>query len=308
MIEHNNSQAANAVLMIRPYAFFSNPLTAESNRFQGQTNLSKDEQQALALREFDDFVLILKTAGVEVIQCLDTPLPLTPDAIFPNNWISFHHDGSVILYPMEAENRRTERRRDIIDQLSEKNNYLVSKIIDLSHHEKQGRYLEGTGSMVMDHQNQIIYACRSSRTDLSVLNEFAKVINYSTIAFDATDQNGDLIYHTNVMMSIGDKFAAVCLESIDDRSERENVKNELIDSGKELILLSEKQVENFAGNMLLLKNSNGPLLVMSTSAYKSLTIKQKNKFNNHAEILHSDIRTIEMLGGGSVRCMLAEIF
>ena len=161
MIEHNNSQAANAVLMIRPHAFFSNPLTAESNRFQGQTNLSKDEQQALALREFDDFVLILKTAVVEVIQCLDTPLPLTPDAIFPNNWISFHHDGSVILYPMEAENRRTERRRDIIDHLSEKNNYLVSKIIDLSHHEKQGRYLDGTGSMVMDHQNQIIYACRS---------------------------------------------------------------------------------------------------------------------------------------------------
>lgn len=309
MIEHNNSQAANAVLMIRPHAFFSNPLTAESNRFQGQTNLSKDEQQALALREFDDFVLILKTAGVEVIQCLDTPLPLTPDAIFPNNWISFHHDGSVILYPMEAENRRTERRRDIIDQLSEKNNYLVSKIIDLSHHEKQGRYLEGTGSMVMDHQNQIIYACRSSRTDLSVLNEFAKVINYSTIAFDATDQNGDLIYHTNVMMSIGNTLSIVCLEAIAAIEQREMVVNSLQTNNRELLELTLEQMEAFAGNMLEVRSSSGvKLLVMSKQARHSLTREQVKIIESHVKIISAPLNNIEASAGGSARCMLAEIY
>ena len=309
MIKHNNSQAANAVLMIRPYAFFSNPLTAESNRFQGQTNLSKDEQQALALREFDDFVLILKTAGVEVIQCLDTRLPLTPDAIFPNNWISFHHDGSVILYPMEAENRRTERRRDIIDQLSEKNNYLVNKIIDLSHHEKQGRYLEGTGSMVMDHQNQIIYACRSSRTDLSVLNEFAKVINYSTIAFDATDQNGDLIYHTNVMMSIGNTLSIVCLEAIAAIEQREMVVNSLQTNNRELLELTLEQMEAFAGNMLEVRSSSGvKLLVMSKQARHSLTREQVKIIESHVKIISAPLNNIEASAGGSARCMLAEIY
>tara|TARA_B100001059_G_C17746719_1_gene534762 strand:+ start:92 stop:1045 length:954 start_codon:yes stop_codon:yes gene_type:complete len=309
MIKNNYFQAANAVLMIRPCAFFSNPLTAESNRFQGQTHLSKDEQQAQAIREFDNFVQVLETAGIEVFQFLDTPLPVTPDAIFPNNWISFHHNGTVILYPMEAENRRSERRKDIIHQLNKNNNYLVSKIIDLSHYEKQGRYLEGTGSMVMDHPNQTIYACRSSRTDLGVLDELAKEINYTVISFDATDQNGDLIYHTNVMMSIGNNLSIVCLDAIASLEQQKLVSSSLQTNKRELLELTSEQMAAFAGNMLEVRTSSGvELLVMSEQARQSLTCAQIKKIEEYVKIISSPLNNIEASAGGSARCMLAEIY
>lgn len=298
------------VLMVRPILFEKNKQTAVNNYYQMDSILNSKTINELAIKEFDQLVDNLTNIGIKVTLHQDTKSPRTPDSIFPNNWISFHKKNSVIIYPMFAKNRRYERSKDVFKTLK-KAGVKSNIIFDLTNFENENKFLEGTGSMILDRANKKLYASLSERTEKSLVLNFSNKMNYKPIifsSFQTVSKQRLRIYHTNVMMSIGDKFAAICLESIDDRSERENVKNELIDSGKELILLSEKQVENFAGNMLLLKNSNGPLLVMSTSAYKSLTIKQKNKFNNHAEILHSDIRTIEMLGGGSVRCMLAEIF
>ena len=298
------------VLMVRPILFEKNKQTAVNNYYQMDSTLNSKTINELAIKEFDQLVDNLTNLGIKVTLHQDTKSPRTPDSIFPNNWISFHKNNSVIIYPMFAKNRRHERSKDVFKTLK-KAGVKSNIIFDLTNFENENKFLEGTGSMILDRANKKLYASLSERTEKSLVLNFSNKMNYKPIifsSFQTVSKQRLRIYHTNVMMSIGDKFAAICLESIDDRSERENVKNELIDSGKELILLSEKQVENFAGNMLLLKNSNGPLLVMSTSAYKSLTIKQKNKFNNHAEILHSDIRTIEMLGGGSVRCMLAEIF
>lgn len=298
------------VLMVRPILFEKNKQTAVNNYYQMDSKLNSKAINELAIKEFDHLVDNLTNIGIKVTIHQDTRNPRTPDSIFPNNWISFHKNNSVIIYPMFAKNRRYERSKDVFKTLK-KAGVKSNIIFDLTNFENENKFLEGTGSMILDRASKKLYASLSERTEKSLVLNFSNKMNYKPIifsSFQTVSKQRLRIYHTNVMMSIGDKFAAICLESIDDRSERENVKNELIDSGKELILLSEKQVENFAGNMLLLKNSNGPLLVMSTSAYKSLTIKQKNKFNNHAEILHSDIRTIEMLGGGSVRCMLAEIF
>ena len=298
------------VLMVRPILFEKNKQTAVNNYYQMDSKFNSKAINKLAIREFDHLVDNLTNLGIKVTIHQDTKNPRTPDSIFPNNWISFHKINTVIIYPMFAKNRRYERSKDVFKTLK-KAGVKSNIIFDLTNFENENKFLEGTGSMILDRASKKLYASLSERTEKSLVLNFSNKMNYKPIifsSFQTVSKQRLRIYHTNVMMSIGDKFAAVCLESIDDRSERENVKNELIDSGKELILLSEKQVENFAGNMLLLKNSNGPLLVMSTSAYKSLTIKQKNKFNNHAEILHSDIRTIEMLGGGSVRCMLAEIF
>ena len=308
MIRSTIPRLANAVMMIRPCQFFSNPQTAASNRFQGQSNLSKEEQQSYAIDEFDNFVTILEDAGIEVIQFNDTVNPVTPDAIFPNNWISFHHDGSVVLYPMEAKNRRTERRMDIIDTLSTRYNFNVKEIIDLTEHENENQYLEGTGSMVMDHTNRIIYACRSSRTNLLLLSDLAEKMDYSVVTFDATDRFGDLIYHTNVIMSVGRDLAIVCLDTICSDKEKSMLLESLKVNNKGVLILSMSQMESFAGNMLELQSSSGEtLLIMSEQAKQSLLDKQVSSIEKYAKIISAPLNNIEASAGGSARCMLAEI-
>lgn len=302
------SQLAERVLMIRPVCFRSNPLTAQSNRFQGKTGLPADAQQVAAAHEFDHLADTLRQAGVDVIVIEDTPSPETPDSIFPNNWISMHGDGRVVLYPMEAENRRTERRADIVDYLSEKEGLSVTEIVDLSRHEQAGHYLEGTGSMVLDRVNRIAYACLSSRTHLDPLGDFAQRMNYTVVAFDAVDREGVPVYHTNVLMNVGENLAVVCDEAIQQADQRDAVLRQLRDTGHDVISLSYAQLEAFAGNMLELRNTSGERVVaMSTRAFNALDKEQLITLSANGWLIHAPIDTIEDSAGGSVRCMLAEV-
>ncbi len=302
------SQLASRVLMIRPARFESNPLTAASNRFQGKTAASPDEQQAAALREFDALVDALRSAGIDVIVFDDTPEPHTPDSIFPNNWISMHADGRVVLYPMEAENRRTERRADIVDHLHDVLGLGVSEIIDLTAHEEAGRYLEGTGSMVLDRSNRVAYACLSSRTHLDALGDFAQRMDYDVVAFDAVDSDGEPIYHTNVLMNVGERLAVICDEAIPRDEQREAVLARLHDTGHEIIALRYEQLNAFAGNMLELRNGAGErVTAMSRQAYESLDPDQLACLEENGRIVSVPIDNIERSAGGSVRCMLAEV-
>ena len=294
--------------MIRPAGFESNPMTAESNRFQGKSAASPEEQHAAALNEFDALVTALRGAGVEVIVIDDTPQPHTPDAIFPNNWISMHADGRVVLYPMEAENRRTERRMDIIRHLADACKRQISEVVDLSGHEDAGHFLEGTGSMVLDRANRIAYACISTRTHLDPLGDFAQRMDYDVVAFDAVDSDGVPIYHTNVLMSIGERLAIICDEAITRDEQREAVLARLRDTGHEIMSLSYAQLDAFAGNMLELRSEDGErVLAMSQQAYDSLTQEQQQVLADNARIVSTAIDTIESSAGGSVRCMLAEV-
>lgn len=302
------SQLTSTVLMIRPVRFASNPMTAESNRFQGKSAKPVEEQQRAALLEFDKLVSALRDNGVDVVVVDDTPEPHTPDSIFPNNWVSFHADGRVVLYPMEAENRRTERRMDIVDALTGKDGFVVRDIVDLSPHEQSGHYLEGTGSMVLDRVNRVAYACLSSRTQLDVLGDFAQRMGYEVVAFDAVDRAGMPIYHTNVLMNIGEKLAVLCAASIPREEQRVAVVKRLQDTGHEVMFLSQDQLEAFAGNMLELRRKNGARLVaMSQRAFDSLTREQEQTLQDNGHVLSVAIDTIEASAGGSVRCMLAEI-
>jgi hypothetical protein len=304
----SESQLAERVLMIRPVGFRSNPLTAESNRFQGKTGLSADAQQAAAAREFDRLADTLRQAGVDVIVIEDTAEPETPDSIFPNNWISMHGDGKVVLFPMEAENRRTERRMDIIDHLSDQHGLSVTDIVDLSGHEQTGHYLEGTGSMVLDRVNRIAYACLSSRTHLDPLGDFAQRMNYTVVAFDAVDREGVPIYHTNVLMNVGEKLAVICDEAIPQAEQREAVMTRLRDTGHDVVRLDYAQLEAFAGNMLELRNASGERVVaMSQRALDSLNDEQRATLAANGQVVSVPIDTIEDSAGGSVRCMLAEV-
>lgn len=300
----------NHVLMVRPYHFRKNEQTALNNYYQYDSGLDLNALNKLALHEFDQLVKILIENGINVIVHQDNKKPETPDSLFPNNWISFHDKHKVILYPMFAKNRRDERSSHVFDSLKESG--VNTKIIyDLSNYENFNMYLEGTGSMVLDRVNKKLYASLSDRTDDSVILDFSKKMDYKPIIFSSyqtVDDKRLKIYHTNVMMSIGDNFAAVGFDSIDDIAERNMVYNELKNDNKEVISLTENQIEQFAGNMLLIKNSIQPILVMSTSAFKSLSNDQINKFENYAKIVHSNLETIEKTGGGSARCMLAEIF
>lgn len=306
-LEHE-SQLASTVLMIRPANFFSNPLTAGSNRFQGRLDTSRSDQQSAAAAEFDGLVAALTNAGVRVVVFDDTPEPMTPDAIFPNNWISTHADGTVVLYPMEATNRRTERRADIVDELADDKGFRVSKIIDLSAHENDGRYLEGTGSLVLDRPNRIAYACLSSRTHLDALGDFAQQLDYDVVAFEATDREGAPIYHTNVMMSVGEGLALICDESIRDEEQRDAVRKSLEKGGHDIISLSYEQMEAFAGNMLELRTGSGDrVIAMSLQARRSLSDEQCRTIEAGRTIVSAAIDNIEKSAGGSVRCMLAEI-
>lgn len=304
----SESQLASMVMMIRPAGFESNPLTAESNAFMVETSKPPAEQQAEALREFDGLAQVLRDAGIHVVVIDDIPEPHTPDAIFPNNWISTHADGRVVLYPMEAENRRTERRRDIVDVLVKQHGRQVSEVVDLSAHEAAGHFLEGTGSMVLDRVNRIAYACMSSRTHLDALGDFAQRMDYDVVVFDAVDDDGVPIYHTNVLMNIGERIAVICDVAIPRAEQREAVLARLHETGHEIIHLSYAQLHAFAGNMLELRNDDGDRVVaMSEQAWNSLDDRQRELLAENGRIVYSPIKTIETSAGGSVRCMLAEI-
>ncbi len=295
-------------MMIRPVRFESNPLTAGSNRFQGKNVASAAAQQEQALEEFEGLVAALREAGVDVIDIDDTPEPHTPDAIFPNNWISMHADGRVVLYPMEATNRRTERRMDIVEYLDKEAGRVVTEVIDLTGHEANGHFLEGTGSMVLDRSNRIAYACTSSRTHLDPLGDFAQRMGYEVVAFEAVDSDGVPIYHTNVLMNIGEALAVICDEAIPREDQRNAVMARLQETGHEVISLSYAQLDAFAGNMLELRNNRGErVLAMSRQAFDTLTNEQRAALEANGRIVSAPIDNIESSAGGSVRCMLAEV-
>ena len=302
------SQLASTVMMVRPAGFQSNPLTAASNSFQSRPSASPAEQQAAAVREFDGLAEALRDAGIEVIVIDDLREPHTPDAVFPKNWISTHADGRVVLYPMEAVNRRTERRHDVIELLVRDYGRQVSEVVDFSAHETQGHYLEGTGSMVLDRVNRVAYACLSSRTHFDPLGDFAQRMDYDVVAFEAVDREGIPIYHTNVLMSVGEEIAVICDEAIACADQREAVLTRLRDTGHNVVSLSYSQLEAFAGNMLELRAVDGErVLAMSQQAWESLDAAQRKVLAAGHRVVHAPIDTIESSAGGSVRCMLAEI-
>ncbi|AZI39096.1 citrulline utilization hydrolase CtlX [Epilithonimonas vandammei] len=300
-------QTTDTVLMIEPVAFGFNEQTAVNNYFQVQ---QEGNVQDKALKEFNDFVEKLRAKDINVITIKDTLEPKTPDSIFPNNWVSFHADGKVVLYPMFAENRRLERRDDIINQIKEQ--FEVTEVIDYSGAEKDNLFLEGTGSMIFDHDNKLAYGSVSLRLDEGLFRKFCSDFGFQPVVFHSYQTAGEErlpIYHTNVMMCVADQFVVICLDCIDDESERNNVIETIKNSGKELIEISEDQMQNFAGNMLQVQNKSGEkFLVMSQSAYKSLNRDQVSAIEKYCEIIYSDLEVIETNGGGSARCMLAEVF
>jgi len=300
-------------MMVRPINFRYNAETAVNNYYQKVLdNLSPEEANKKATEEFDDFVNKLRAVGVNVYVFQDDANPDTPDSIFPNNWVSFHADGRVAMYPMYAENRRLERREEMFEILADDFGFQVDELEDFSNFESEGLFLEGTGSMILDRVNKLAYAAISERTDIDVLESFCANFGYEPVAFKAYQTHNDQrlpIYHTNVMMCLGSSFSVICLNCIDDVAERKAVKDKLKETGKKLIEISEAQKEHFAGNMLNVCNDKGQeYCVMSSAAYSSLRADQIEAIEKHAVILHSSLDTIEALGGGSARCMMAEIF
>jgi len=297
-------QTTNHILMIRPVDFKFNAQTAGNNKFQHAS--AQNNVQDQALKEFDDFVMVLRNNDIDVTVINDTLDPETPDSIFPNNWVSFHENGDVFLYPMFSENRRQERRDDILEQLGKRFN--IEHINDLSGYEKEEIYLEGTGSMVLDRENKISYACLSLRTDGKVLSDWCEKAGYQPVSFTANDTEGFPIYHTNVMMCIADRYAVICLDTITNPDEQKKVIQSLEKTNKEIITIDLDQMNHFAGNMLQVKNKNGlSLLVMSEQAYLSLSQDQIDRLEQYNKLVYSPLNTIETNGGGSARCMLAEI-
>jgi hypothetical protein len=303
-------QYTSNILMIRPASFRMNEETAVNNYFQSETQLDPRMVVGAAQREFDEFVALLRANGVNVIVVEDIKENDTPDALFPNNWISMHEDGKVGLYPMFAENRRRERREDILDVLEE-NGFEISEVIDYSSAEEEEVFLEGTGSLILDRENGIAYCALSDRADEELLIEFCEDFEYTPIIFGAyqkADNKRLPIYHTNVMMCVADRFAVICLDSIDDKKERKAVREQLKSNGKTIVTITEKQMHEFAGNMLQVKAKNGPALVMSDRAYRSLQPDQIKTLESFGPIIHPKLNIIETCGGGSARCMMAEIF
>ena len=302
-------QITKNILMIEPVSFNYNAETALNNYFQKtDANFSKYQIQKKALEEFNNFVKLLRSKQVNVHVIKDTIQPLTPDSIFPNNWISFHSNGEVLLYPMFANNRRLERRTDIIEQLQ--NEYFVSEVKSLVHYEDKSIFLEGTGSMILDRTNKICYASISLRTNKSIVLDFCDQLNYKPVLFNSfQDVDGKRlpIYHTNVMMCVASDFAIVCLDAIDSQDEKNSVVNSLITTNKEIIQISELQANKFAGNMLQVQGDE-KYLIMSESGFNALSEEQIQKIESYCSILYSDLKTIEKFGGGSARCMMAEIF
>ena len=297
---------ASTILMIRPVCFGFNEQTAQSNAFQ-LADAHDAEVQEKALAEFDDFAALLRNAGLDVMVIEDDLESHTPDSIFPNNWISLQEDGSIYLFPMEAPNRRLERRSEVLEALQER--FFVNEIVDLSFFEQQNKFLEGTGSMILDNKNKLVYACISSRTDPDVLNYYCTVSGYKPIIFHASDLGNMPIYHTNVMMCVGEKFAVICLDAIKNLDEKNTVLQSLTHTGREIVPISMDQMYQFAGNMLELRSKTGEnLLIMSRRAFNSLNNKQVLTLEQHSNILSSSLATIENCGGGSARCMIAEVY
>ncbi len=305
----DDRQATDTVLLVRPVAFHGNPETADSNAFQRPPAAADPEaEQAAAAVEFDGLVDTLRAAGVNVIVVPDTAQPPTPDSVFPNNWVSFHADGTVVLYPMMAPSRRGERRRDILEMLSREHGFHVARVLDLSGHEADERFLESTGSMVLDRAHRVAYACLSARTDPAVLADAAQQLGYEPLAFAALDQEGLPIYHTNVLMCIGRDFAVVCEEAISDAGQRAAVRRRLEDTGHEVVPIRFEQMCSFAGNMLELENATGErLLALSSRALDALDAGQRATLAARCRLVAAPVAAIEDGGGGSVRCMLAEI-
>ncbi|WP_435255306.1 citrulline utilization hydrolase CtlX [Tenacibaculum sp. A30] len=305
-------QTTNTILMIRPANFRMNEQTAVNNYYQQElSGMLPASINAKAQEEFDAFVEKLTAVGVEVLVIEDTKEPDTPDALFPNNWISFHENGDIAIYPMFAENRRLERREDVLEVLEEKG-FSIENVIDYSEAEEEGIFLEGTGSMILDRQNRKAYCALSPRADEELFIEFCEDFEFTPVIFEANqtvDGQREAIYHTNVMMCVAETFAVVCLDSIDDKKEKKNLLKHLKSDKKEVIAISEEQVTQFAGNMLQVRGNNDErYLVMSTSAYESLTNQQLKNLEKHTKIVHSSLQTIETCGGGSARCMMAEVF
>lgn len=300
-------QTTDTVLMVRPAAFGFNPETAATNRFQQS---SPDEARVAdqARREFDGLVNALATAGISVIVMEDTPEPAKPDAVFPNNWFSTHVNGIAVFYPMLNPSRRAERQRGWIEGLASEHGRQLSAVLDLSYWENRGLALEGTGSLILDRVNRVAYACRAPRTAPEPLAQWAGFMGYEALCFDAVDQNGVAIYHTNVMMALGAGFAAVALDAIPAAGERERLRQSLEAAGKQVIPLSLGQIAGFGANILHLSGSAGDVIAMSESARNSLGPEAIRRLEAHGEIVSAPIPTIEQCGGGSVRCMLAEIF
>jgi hypothetical protein len=302
-------QAADTVLLVRPVAFHGNPETAESNAFQRPPEAADPAaEQAAAAVEFAGLVEALSAAGVRTVVVPDKLSPATPDAVFPNNWVSFHADGTAVLYPMMAPSRRRERRRDILELLSGAHGFRIERVLDLSPHEQAGRFLEGTGSMVLDRVNRVAYACLSPRTDAEVLAAAARLLDYEPIAFLATDSEGVPVYHTNVMMCLGADFAVLCEEAIGDAEQRAAVRRRLEQTGHEVVPIDSSQMRSFAGNMLELCGRDGErVLALSARALECLAPAQVQALESRCRLLPVPVAAIEEGGGGSVRCMLAEV-
>lgn len=304
-------QITNTILMIRPISFRMNEQTAVNNYFMEDIDMKNQEINQKAQEEFDAFVSVLKNKGVNVIVVQDTKEPDTPDSVFPNNWISFHANGTVGVYPMFAENRREERRDDIFDTLEE-NGFKINDVIDYTSAEEEELFLEGTGSILIDRVNKKAYCALSERADEELFIEFCEDFDFFPVIFTANqsvDGKRLPIYHTNVMMALAENFVVICADSIDDKKERKNVLDHLKKDGKEIITITEQQMHHFAGNMLQVLGGNDQrYMVMSSAAYHSLTKEQVAQIEKHCGILHSSLHTIETCGGGSARCMMAEVF
>lgn len=297
----------NHVLMVRPASFAYNPQTAGNNAFQKESTQTKSAVHQRALVEFDAFVALLRANKMVVTVVQDTPEPHTPDSIFPNNGFSLHQDGTLVLYPMFAANRRLERKPDVYAAI--KQNFAITRTIDLTHYEAEGKFLEGTGSMVLDREHKIAYACRSRRTHPEVLADFCQQFDYKPVLFDAVDDHGQPVYHTNVVMCVAAAYMVVCLSAITDAAERERILSSAAATEKEIIPIDISQMGQFAGNMLQLCNTDGdPFLILSATALRSLTPRQKDKLAHYNPLLAPEIPTIEENGGGSARCMMAECF
>jgi hypothetical protein len=299
-------QTAAAVLMVRPARFGSNAETAASNFFQREA-LDPNDAAQRARHEFDALALALAGAGVRVHQFAGQREAALPDEVFPNNWLSLHADGTAVLYPMLAPSRRRERRRDILDALVDSCGYRIDRIVDLTHLEGRGEYLEGTGSVVLDRVAHVAYACLSPRTNVAALEGFARALRYEVVPFSAADAAGRPIYHTNVVLSVGTRFAALCTAAIADADERRSVVARLEASGREIIDLSKAELEGFACNLLELDGASGPVIALSAAALCGLAATTRAALEGHGRLVTAEIPTIERLGGGSVRCMLAEV-
>ncbi len=297
--------------MVRPAAFRMNEQTAVNNYFQEKLSINNEEINAKAQQEFDAFVNKLRSHGIEVLVLQDQKELDTPDSIFPNNWVSTHENGNVAIYPMYAENRRKERREEFFELLEE-SGFKIKSVVDYTEAEEEGIFLEGTGSIVLDRQNELAYCALSARADEELFIEFCEDFEYFPVVFNAyqsVDGKRLPIYHTNVMMCVAEEFCVICLDTIDDKKERKLVIDQLKKSGKEIIAISEEQMHQFAGNMLQVRNDQGEkFLVMSASAHNSLNAQQIAQITKYCQIISSDLHTIETCGGGSARCMMAEVF